>query len=45
LTRVYAEKNTWKRVYQDLKSRGFSLAKINEKIGHKSSDSYIKAME
>jgi DNA-binding transcriptional regulator WhiA len=33
LTRVYAEKNTWKRVYQHLKNRGFSLVKINEKIG------------
>ncbi|MHA2306017.1 MAG: LAGLIDADG family homing endonuclease [Candidatus Hodarchaeales archaeon] len=33
MTRVYAEKATWKRVYQNLKSRGLSLAKINEKIG------------
>ncbi|MHA2248621.1 MAG: LAGLIDADG family homing endonuclease [Candidatus Hodarchaeales archaeon] len=33
MTRIYAEKTTWKRVYQDLKNRGFSLVKINEKIG------------
>lgn len=33
MTRIYAEKATWKSVYQNLKSRGFSLAKINEKIG------------
>lgn len=33
MKRVYAEKDTWRKVYCDLKEKGFSLLKIRKEIG------------
>ncbi|MFX1507380.1 MAG: LAGLIDADG family homing endonuclease [Promethearchaeota archaeon] len=33
MKRIYAEQDTWKKVYSDLKERGYTLLKIREEIG------------